>query len=154
MLSMKSDYQTVPNQKVVKVTKEVCNGNNYYAAINLAAIESAAKDLKSGAFKLWVYFAKNQNNYVFALSSKAVEETFGIKIKQYNNAIQELVEKGYLIQEQGNIYIFNEQPQTSSYVITKGDNDVMTKNNKELLPKDTRNNTLDNTNNNTKQFVF
>ena len=151
---MKSNYQTVPNQKVVKVAKEVCNGNNFYAAINLKALESAAKDLKSGAFKLWIYFAKNQNNFTFALSSKAVEETFGIKIKQYNNAIQELAEKGYLIQEQGNIYIFNEQPLTKSCVITKSDNEDMSKGNNKLLPKETRNNTLDNTNNNTREFVF
>lgn len=151
---MSNDYQTVPNQKVIKVNKEICNSNNYYAAINLNALEKAAKDLKSGAFKLWVYFAKNQNNFVFALSNKAVEENFGIKIKQYNNAIQELAEKGYLIQENGNVYIFKEQPQTPSSVMTKSNNEVMTKSNNHLLPKDTRNNTIDNTNNNTKQFVF
>lgn len=147
---MSNDYQTVPNQKIIKVNKEICNSNNYYAAINLNALENAAKDLKSGAFKLWVYFAKNQNNFTFALSSKAIEDNFGIKIKQYNNAVQELVEKGYLIQENGNVYIFKEQPQT---VMTKGNNEVMTKGNDELLPKEIRNNT-NNTNNNTKQFVF
>ena len=148
---MSNDYQTVPNQKIIKVNKEICNSNNYYAAINLNALENAAKDLKSGAFKLWVYFAKNQNNFTFALSSKAIEDNFGIKIKQYNNAVQELVEKGYLIQENGNVYIFKEQPQT---VMTKGNNEVITKGNDELLPKEIRNNTNNNTNNNTKQFVF
>lgn len=71
----------------------------------------AAKDLQAGAFKLWIYFAKNTNNYDFALSSKEVEESFGIKIKQYNNAITELIEKGYLTQIQGNIYRFTEKKQ-------------------------------------------
>lgn len=46
---------------------------------------------------------------------------FGIKIKQYNNAIQELREKGYLIQETRNYYNFYEIP-----VITKKDNVVIT----------------------------
>jgi hypothetical protein len=47
--------------------------------INLNALECAAINLKSGAFKLWVYLAQNQNNYTFALSNKAVAECFGIK---------------------------------------------------------------------------
>ena len=42
-------------------------------------MEQAARVLKAGAFKLWVYFAKNQNGYEFALSSKDALETFGIK---------------------------------------------------------------------------
>lgn len=42
-------------------------------------MEAAALDLKAGAFKLWVYFAKNQNEYVFALSNKDVADSFGIK---------------------------------------------------------------------------
>lgn len=88
-----------PNQKGVAVAKEDCNKKNLYATINLEAMESAALDLDAGAFKLWCYFSKNQNGYTFALSSKEVEETFGIKIKQYNNAINKLIEKGYLVQE-------------------------------------------------------
>jgi hypothetical protein len=73
-------------------------------------MQQAAIDLKAGAFKLWVYFAKNQDGYEFALSSKSVADEFGIKIDQYNSAIKELMEKGYLIQESGNKYSFNEIP--------------------------------------------
>jgi hypothetical protein len=74
-----SNIKTVPNQKVVKVNKEPCNKSNYYAAINLEAMEAAAQNLDAACFKLWIYFAKNQNNYEFALSSKAVNDTFGMK---------------------------------------------------------------------------
>jgi hypothetical protein len=73
--------KTVPNQKIVEVIKEPCNQNNYYARINLEAMTNAALDLEAGAFKLWIYFAKNQDEYEFALSSKATEENFGMKIK-------------------------------------------------------------------------
>ena len=147
--------KTVPNQKVVKVEKEVCNKQNLYAAINLQAMEGAALALDAGAFKLWCYFAKNANNYEFALSSKAVEENFGIKIKQYNNAVHELINKGYLVNTKGNNYTFYEIPvntKSNNDVITKEDNDVMTKSNNTLLPLDIRNNTdntYNNTNNNT-----
>lgn len=152
---MSNDFKTVPNQKVIKVNKEVCNSNNYYAAINLKALESAALDLQSGAFKLWVYFAKNQNNFQFALSSKDVEQSFGIKIKQYNNAIYELIVKGYLVCDCGNRFNFYEIPHRESCVITKGNNEDITKGQEDLSSKVIRNNTS-NTNNNTKQteFVF
>ena len=106
-----ANYKTVPNQKVVQVKKEVCNKDNLYAAINLQAMESAAQILKAGAFKLWVYFAKNQNNYEFALSNKEVAENFGIKKDQYDTAVKELIANGYLKENGGNHYIFYEVPQ-------------------------------------------
>jgi hypothetical protein len=74
-----NNFKTSPNQKVITIKKEKTDKQNYYAAINLNALELAAIDLKSGAFKLWIYFAKNQNNFTFALSNQAVAETFGIK---------------------------------------------------------------------------
>lgn len=154
----------VPNQKEVVVNKEKCNKENLYATINLAAMDKAAQDLDAGAFKLWMYFTKNQNGYKFALSSKAVERDFGIKIKQYNNAIKELTDKGYLVHIQGDSYEFHELTVITkednveikeNHVITKGnndvitkeDNDVITKGNNTLLPKVIRNNTYNTTNN-------
>ena len=154
----------VPNQKEVVVNKEKCNKENLYATINLAAMDKAGQDLDAGAFKLWMYFTKNQNGYKFALSSKAVERDFGIKIKQYNNAIKELTDKGYLVHIQGDSYEFHELTvitkednveikenhvitNGNNDVITKEDNDVITKGNNTLLPKVIRNNTYNTTNN-------
>ena len=150
-----SNYKTVPNQKIVKVRKEACNNErkeNYYARINLAAMNAAALNLEAGAFKLWVYFAKNQDGYEFALSSKAVADTFGMKIKQYNNAVKALVDGGYLVITKGNNYEFRETPvntKSNNAVITKEDNAVNTKSNNELLPEGIRNTTYT-TNNITK----
>lgn len=103
--------KTSPNQKVIQVKKEKCDKQNYYAAINLNALENAATQLKSGAFKLWVYFAKNQDGFTLALSNKAVADTFGIKKDQYDNAVKELIEKGYLLKTSSNHYTFSEIPQ-------------------------------------------
>lgn len=143
--------KTVPNQKVVKVSKEPCNDEkyeNYYAKINLVAMSKAAIDLDAGAFKLWIYFAKNQNEYEFALSSKAVEENFGMKIKQYNNAIDTLTEKGYLVNVKGNAYVFNEVP-----VITKEDNDVNTFEDNDVITKGNKKYNTNTTNNTTNNSV-
>lgn len=102
---------TNPNQKIITVQKEKCDKNNTYVLINISALEQAAQNLKAGAFKLWIYFAKNQPNYQFALSNKDVNDSFGIKKDQYDTAIKELAEKGYLIKGQGNHYIFSEVSQ-------------------------------------------
>jgi hypothetical protein len=93
-------------------------------------MECAAKHLESAAaFQLWIYFAKNQDNYTFALSSKDVENTFGMKIKQYNNAIKTLIDKGYLVNTEANNYTFYEKSvntKEDKAVNTKEDNSVKT----------------------------
>lgn len=52
-----------------------------------------------------------------------------MKIKQYNNAVKTLIEKGYLINTSGNNYTFNEIS-----VITKEDNAVITKEDNHVKP--------------------
>jgi hypothetical protein len=90
-----------------------------------------------------------------------------MKIKQYNNAIDELITQGYLVQQgESNSYLFMESgvipkgnnenktlmPKGNNAVIPKSNNGVMPKSNNALLPKEIRNNTnttLDNTIDNT-----
>lgn len=101
----------VANQKVVGVNKEPCNRNNLYACINIEALNKAVLDLKPSALKVWLYFAKNQDNYVFELSSIAVQNFCGISDKSYRESIKELVAKRYLIKRgEGNFYDFYEIP--------------------------------------------
>lgn len=101
---------TVSNQKVVEVNKCKCDSKNLYSCINLKAMENAAQVLTAPAFKMWVYFASNQDGYTFALSSKEIEERWGMKRKQYSNAVNELIENNYLvpISEKTNKYTFME----------------------------------------------
>ena len=101
---------TVPNQKVIRIEKEPCGKGNLYAAINLKAMEAAAQNLDAGAFKLWIYFAKNQNGYEFALSSKEANAAFGLGKSQYDTAVKKLIAAGYLTNIQGNQYVFSEIP--------------------------------------------
>ena len=137
---------------IVSLHKEVCNKDNLYATINLDAMNAAAVDLDAGAFKLWMYFAKNNEAYKnWELSSKAVERDFGIKIKQYNNAVSQLIEKGYLVEYEdndnpiSNKWEFFELPTliTKSNKVEKEENRTYdekyqgldTKSNNPLLPK-------------------
>lgn len=72
--------------------------------LNINALNQAAKELNAGAFKLYIYFMKNQNDYTFALSNKVVEDEFGMKKTQYDSAIKELIDKGFLQLQSGNLY--------------------------------------------------
>lgn len=102
---------SVPNQKIIQVQKQKCDKQNKYAIVNLDSKRAAACSLDAGAFKMWNYFSDNQDGYIFELSRTAVESSYGIKKKQYDNAIQELIEKKYLIQiENSNRYVFSEMP--------------------------------------------
>ena len=150
---MSNSFKSSPNQKVIKVNKEKCDKQNYYAAINLNALESAAIQLKSGAFKMWVYFAKNQNDFEFALSNKAVAETFGVKKDQYDNAIKELIEKGYLVETSKNHFKFCEVQEKTTLNCEEKPQKEMAENHTRKEEKPISNNTK-NTNDNTKQKTF
>ena len=103
-------------QKTVKVNKEPCNKNNYYTTINLDALAEAVKRLDGDAFKMWVYFSKNQNEYEFELSSKHAIENYGLSKARYDKAIHALVSNGNLVDtnsdpsEVANRWTFYERP--------------------------------------------
>jgi len=74
--------------------------------------------LKGETFKLWCYLNKNQNGYTFALS-KVDALNWGIGSKSsYDRAIAELIEKGYLVNIQGNSYNFYELPRAKEIIVT------------------------------------
>ena len=102
---------SVTNQKIVTINKAKSNKQNIYGIVNIEAAQRASKTLKAGGFKLWVYFNLQQDGYRFELSSKYLKETWGINIRQYNSAIHELIECGYLVQEheKSNLFTFNEK---------------------------------------------
>ena len=60
--------KTVPNQRIIKIKKEPTDKEHKYTMNNLNALNEALEKLDTkGGFKLYMYFAKNQNNYEFAL---------------------------------------------------------------------------------------
>ena len=142
------NYKTTPNQKVVKVKKEKCDKQNTYATINLDALSKAMAELDAGAFKMWVYFSKNQDGYTFALSSRECKDNFGMGRTQYDRGIKVLIEKGYLVNIKGNTYEFNEIPvvlnqyngdSKNNSVVLNQNNDVVSNEYNALYQNDTRN---------------
>lgn len=85
------------HQKHITINKAKCDKNNIYGIINRKAMADAAKNLKPNAFKLWCYLSINQDKYEFDLSQTAVENEFGIKKDAYDAAIEQLIEKNYLV---------------------------------------------------------
>lgn len=103
---------SVPNQKKVQVAPRPKRDKEHlYAMMNIDALQTAMRDLKGSALKMWLYFNKNQDRYQFELSQKACVE-WGIKKDSYYDGVRELEAKGYLlpIYEGSNIYNFYETP--------------------------------------------
>lgn len=57
-----------------------------------------------------MYFAKNANNYSFALSQQAALKEIGIKKTSYHKYVNLLIDEGYLVWRKGNTYDFYETP--------------------------------------------
>lgn len=105
--------ETVANQDIVTIQKEKCDADNIYAKINIEAMKLAMKDLTAAQFQVWLYFAKNQAGYTFAVSPAAALNEFGIKKDTFQKAKVVLKEKGYLVEnlvKGKNHWIFKEIP--------------------------------------------
>ena len=103
------DIKTVPNQRVISVNKAIADKQHLYTVINLQALNAACRTLQSKAgVKLYLYLAKNQDRYTFALSSADFMEWAGVKIGAYNTAFKELVNSGFLQPIGNNHYSFYE----------------------------------------------
>lgn len=117
----KSEYkkiEVVPNQRIITIHKEPTNKKNKYTMNNIEALEEAVKKLQSKCgFKLYMYFAKNQDTYQTALSSSDFCEWANCGMTAYNTAFKELEEKGYLINKAGasTIYTFYDKAREQEY---------------------------------------
>ena len=101
--------KTANNQRIISVNKAPTDKQHLYTANNLEALDEASgRLLSTGGFKLYIYLAKNQNKYTFALSSSEFMVWSGLGKKAYTTAFQDLLDQGYLIQdkEQKNKYNF------------------------------------------------
>ena len=95
---MPKPIETVPNQRVLTIHKEPTDKQHKFTCNSLEALGEAAKRLQSkGGFKLYMYLAKNQDKYNFALSSSDFCNWSGLGIAAYRTAFEELEKQGYLI---------------------------------------------------------
>ena len=114
---------TFPHQKRVCIHREVARTD--FLGIKNENWQAAAKDLRPHALVLYLYLASNADNYTLALSPVAVREAIGMARSTYNDQVQNLIDKGYLVLSHGNTYDFYEVPQPKN----KRNNDTSLDNN-------------------------
>ena len=111
---MPKPIETVPNQRVLTIHKEPTDKQHKYTCNSLHTLLESTKRLQSKrGFKLYMYLAKNQDKYNFALSSSDFCNWSGLGIAAYRTAFEELEKQGYLIinGSSTNNYIFYDKAQ-------------------------------------------
>lgn len=93
--------------------KTVSDDTHIYGKCNVEATLLAAKELSDRAFKLYIRMNLHQDKHTYALSPVAIQQDIGMTDKRYREAVKELIEKGYLVQQEKykSLYIFFEYPQ-------------------------------------------
>lgn len=89
-----------PNQKLYTIHKKIKEGD-IFIMLRWEEYCAAAKELSPSALNLYMYLA-NKDGYGFFFSSKDYCQTFGVVDKTYRNAKAELINKGYLREEEKN----------------------------------------------------
>lgn len=117
------NYNSNPNQRSITTHKELTDDkckDNYYAKINLNALQKAMKTLSPKAFELWIYLSKNQDNHFFWLSKVDFLSWSKIGTSSYYNAFNELKKEMYLVEKEkgSNQYDFYEVPKEDKVGIT------------------------------------
>lgn len=109
-LSQTNYAQTVPNQRLIKIHKTKVTQN--FLQISKESLFRAYRDLGATGLVLYLYFAANKNEYVFALSPAAVNYETGMPLSTYRDQFRKLIERGYIVadKEHGNYLHFFESP--------------------------------------------
>lgn len=113
------DITSYPNQKTFTISRDVPKATKEnkrpYMVAYIDNIAKASKNLRNtNAFKLYVYLLSNQNHFTFAFSPKAFAENWGLDLRTAQNTVKILIEKGYLVKDRGNHYVFSETPRDNS----------------------------------------
>ena len=103
-----------PNQRTVTIHKPLYEGN--FVQVDIDDWQEAFALLTKSGFGLYLYCCSNMNGYKLGLSSAAVQNALRISDSSYRRAVEELLEKGYFIQNTTTKYDFYTTPQPTSYV--------------------------------------
>ena len=103
---------SVPNQKVVYIHKRKYTGN--FLQIGIDEMRLAQQQMTYCEFVLYLYLAGNADGFKLELSQQAFENATGYKKTAYHNAVNKLIELGYLTQSYKCHYEFHTTPVRSS----------------------------------------
>ena len=102
----------VPNQLIITIVKTPIEKGKGQSFLSILSDEwiAASRVLSPSGFQLYLYLADKQNGYQWELSKAAITRIFGFSDKTYSRAKSELIEHGYLVQDQGVKYSFYTTP--------------------------------------------
>ena len=111
-------YKNNPNQRTIRIQKEKCDKNNKYSTINLEALQLAMKNLTNAQFKVWMFLAKNADNYNLEISPAEAAVYWGIRKTTMQETIRFFIKVGYLIpiDNSSTYYEFHEIPENVDYL--------------------------------------
>ena len=95
---------TYANQKIIRVVKADANKENIYAIFNKERLFEAMQKLTHNELKVYLYMLSNQDDYTFALSTTDIANKTGANKRKIQEAINTLIEKGYIEPAIGNRY--------------------------------------------------
>lgn len=90
------DVKVVPNQKVIEIHKVHAKGGRI---LDIKANRQAQCDLSAQAYILYMHFVLNLPGYQEALSVAHITETTSLSERGYYKAVNELIEKKYLVRD-------------------------------------------------------
>ena len=102
---------SVANQRIIQIKwREERDTDHLYTPLNIDVTFQVMEDLKYSGFKMWFYINKNQKAFKIELSQAACAMV-GIKKDSYYSAVDELINKGFLVQDHygSNMYWFYEK---------------------------------------------
>ena len=119
---------TYPNQRVINIHREAAKSD--FLGIKNTNWQAAARDLGAHALMLYLYLASNADGYNLALSPAAIRQAIAMPRSTYQDQFVKLIDRGYIVQESGNVYNFYETPQPShasnqASITTQKTNDVL-----------------------------
>lgn len=128
---------SVPNQKVVYIHKRKYTGN--FLQIGIDEMRLAQQQMTYCEFVLYLYLAGNADGFKLEISQQAFENATGYKKTAYHNAVNKLIELGYLTQSYNYHYEFHTTPVRSSKL-----NFEVLSNGKSMPPEKTKKSVLSN----------
>ena len=128
---------SVPNQKVVYIHKRKYTGN--FLQIGIDEMRLAQQQMTYCEFVLYLYLAGNADGFKLELSQQAFENATGYKKTAYHNAVNKLIELGYLTQSYNYHYEFHTTPVRPSKL-----NFEVLSNGKSMPPEKTKKSVLSN----------
>ena len=134
---------SVANQKIIKLAPRTRrDAEHLYSMNNIEALQAAMQVLNGSGLKLWLYLNKNQDGYRFELSRVDCAK-WGIKKDSYYSAVEELINKGFLVQDHygSNMYWFHEKAVSEKPKFFSEIPIEVSENQKEESEKPKRNNT-------------